>query len=75
MKKQAGLIIKVIVVCLSTGLLAAPVVCAEPIVVSNDHYQLTVSERNGEILSFISHGRQTMAPNLFRLQSLIPLVQ
>ena len=56
MKNQAGLIFIVAVVCL----LAVPVVCGQPVVVSNDHYQLSVSQINGEILSFISHGRQTI---------------
>lgn len=38
------------------------VVRGEPVIVGDDHYQLSVSEKNGEILSFVSHGRETIQP-------------
>ena len=62
MKKQTGLIAKILIIYFSVALSPDSVVRGEPVIVSNDHYQLTVSERNGEILSFISHGRQTIQP-------------
>ena len=60
MESQIRFMVKTFIVFLSLMLSSESIVRAESVTVSNDHYQLTVSEINGEILSFVSHGRETI---------------
>jgi hypothetical protein len=62
MKKQTGSIVGILIAYFSIAFSLNSIVRGEPLSVSNDHYQLTLSDKTGEILSFISHGRQTIKP-------------